>query len=248
MTRERLSFQRPVQAPPRGTSGLIAILLCSAAALVLIRPWLAPQAGEGLVVEVSGDVPRPGFYLVTDETVAGAVQAAGGPLLSLEAGSGRRLSVGERVIVRGEHAEIRETSDLVLVGLPLDLNGASVEEIDALPSISRQTAERIVSDRERRGPFRSIDALSRVAGVGAQTAALLAPFVQIGEISLIDINQAGEATLEQLPGIGPVLAQRIVSDRTERGPFPTIEALGRVSGVGPELISAITPLVSTGLP
>jgi competence protein ComEA len=62
--------------------------------------------------------------------------------------------------------------------------------------------------------------------------------------SLININMASETDLEALPGIGPVLAQRIVDYRTEHGPFPTVDALDDVSGIGPATMEDLRPLIS----
>ncbi|WNM25467.1 ComEA family DNA-binding protein [Demequina capsici] len=49
--------------------------------------------------------------------------------------------------------------------------------------------------------------------------------------------------LEQLPGIGPVLAARIVQDREENGPFMSVEDLTRVSGIGESLVGQLDGLV-----
>lgn len=49
---------------------------------------------------------------------------------------------------------------------------------------------------------------------------------------LININTATAEELDELPGIGPVLAERIVTYRTEHGPFQTEEELMEVSGIG----------------
>ncbi len=48
----------------------------------------------------------------------------------------------------------------------------------------------------------------------------------------IDLNMATASQLEALPGVGPVLAARIVAQRTERGPFQTVEGLLDVPGIG----------------
>lgn len=55
----------------------------------------------------------------------------------------------------------------------------------------------------------------------------------------VNVNRADAAGLERLPGIGPVLAGRIVADREANGPFARIEDLQRVSGIGPALIARL---------
>ena len=55
----------------------------------------------------------------------------------------------------------------------------------------------------------------------------------------VDLNTAGVAELDTLPGVGPVLAQRIVAWRTEVGPFTTVEDLTAVSGIGDALVAGL---------
>lgn len=50
--------------------------------------------------------------------------------------------------------------------------------------------------------------------------------------SLVNINKASAEELDALPGVGPSTAQAIVDDRTQNGPFASIEDLMRVSGIG----------------
>jgi competence protein ComEA len=59
----------------------------------------------------------------------------------------------------------------------------------------------------------------------------------------INLNTATRAELESLPGIGPVLAQRIIDYREANGPFQTLEDLLKVEGVGPSLLNKIRDLV-----
>ena len=59
----------------------------------------------------------------------------------------------------------------------------------------------------------------------------------------LDLNRASAAALDALPGIGRVLAGRIVARREEGGPFRRPEDLLTVPGIGPRLLARIRPLV-----
>ncbi|UKJ65823.1 helix-hairpin-helix domain-containing protein [Cellulosimicrobium cellulans] len=59
----------------------------------------------------------------------------------------------------------------------------------------------------------------------------------------VDLNAADAAALDALPGIGPVLAERIVAWREENGPFTTVDELGEVSGIGPAVLADVRDLV-----
>lgn len=60
----------------------------------------------------------------------------------------------------------------------------------------------------------------------------------------ININTASEKVLDTLPGIGPVLASRIVEYRQEHGPFQQTTDLSCVEGIGPEKLLAILDLIT----
>lgn len=62
----------------------------------------------------------------------------------------------------------------------------------------------------------------------------------------IDINTANQAELESLPGIGPVLAQRIIAYRQKHGDFATIEDVKKVYGVTAETFKMIEDFISVG--
>ena len=64
----------------------------------------------------------------------------------------------------------------------------------------------------------------------------------------INVNNAGVAELQKLPGIGPKLAQRIVDSRTLRGRFRSVEELRRVSGIGPKTLEKLRPHVIINAP
>ena len=56
---------------------------------------------------------------------------------------------------------------------------------------------------------------------------------------LISLNQADVSTLEDLPGVGPVLAERIVAHREANGPFETVEDLLELPGIGEAKLAAM---------
>ncbi len=64
----------------------------------------------------------------------------------------------------------------------------------------------------------------------------------------VDLNRATAQELDALPGIGPVLAGRIVAHRARVGPFRSREDLFAVQGIGPKLFARLAPLVSVQAP
>jgi competence protein ComEA len=64
---------------------------------------------------------------------------------------------------------------------------------------------------------------------------------------LLDINSAGLEELEKLPGIGPVLARRILETRRELGGFKNPGEILKVPGIGTKRLESITPLITLGV-
>ena len=62
--------------------------------------------------------------------------------------------------------------------------------------------------------------------------------------SLIDLNTASARELESLPGIGPVMAGRIVAHREVNGPFAAVDDVQDVPGIGPKTLESIRSLVT----
>ncbi|MCL2025009.1 MAG: ComEA family DNA-binding protein [Coriobacteriia bacterium] len=60
----------------------------------------------------------------------------------------------------------------------IDINTASESELQTLPGIGPATSEKIVSDRTVNGPYRSVDDLMRVSGIGAKKVEALAGLVE----------------------------------------------------------------------
>jgi len=75
-----------------------------------------------------------------------------------------------------------------------------------------------------------------VGGVGAGASA--------GGSTLVNINTASASELDSLPGVGEVIAQRIVDFRTANGPFGSVDDLLEVSGIGEVTLEDMRELVT----
>ncbi|MCB9687007.1 MAG: helix-hairpin-helix domain-containing protein [Alphaproteobacteria bacterium] len=245
---ERLDFSRRPDAPrssPR-VNALALVLLGLALLLAWTRAWWSPVTPPGLMIEVAGDVERPGMYLVDPPTVREALRAAGAR--DAETAEDRVLAEGDRLEWIGGRVRVLPPSDPLLVGLPVDINTAGVDALDAIPSVSRSRAEAIVAERTLGGPFAGVDDLRRVPGIGSDSVDELRPFVDASPAPPVDLGSATAAQLERLPGIGPVLAARIVVDREENGRCVAPRDLLRVRGITETLLSDIEGRVTCGVP
>jgi competence ComEA-like helix-hairpin-helix protein len=84
------------------------------------------------------------------------------------------------------------------------------------------------------------------AGVYAPVVDSAALVVDTTPAGPLDLNTATAAGLEALPGIGPVLAGRILDYRERHGRFRSVAELRRVSGIGPKRYAALCELVVVG--
>ena len=96
-----------------------------------------------------------------------------------------------------------------------------------------------------------------IIGAELRGTGIVAPVEPIGEIETdaivetkggrrLDLNQADAAELEQLPGLGPTLARRIVRWRREHGGFSSVEELLEVEGIGESKLDAIRDSITVG--
>lgn len=147
----------------------------------------------------------------------------------------------------------------------LDPNRAPEDELDRLPGVGPGTARSMVAARETL-PFRNLEDLVRVRGIGPRTLERLAPHLHVGDApvdrrggrtrgplagagrkpaagsaAVVDVNRASPEELQQLPGVGPVLAARIVQHRSAFGSFRSAEDLLPVPGIGPALLERMRP-------
>lgn len=68
---------------------------------------------------------------------------------------------------------------------------------------------------------------------------------EVAQVRTVNINTATVNELDALPGIGPVLAQRIVDWRAENGAFTDVEQLTQVNGIGEAILENIRVFITT---
>jgi competence protein ComEA len=126
-----------------------------------------------LVVDVAGAVRRPGLYrLPGGSRIADAVARAGGMSRQAAAASvnlAAPLADGEQVLVPSSTAggsAPAAAGGAASPSAPVDLNSATVEQLDALPGVGPVTAQKIVDYRTEHGPFTSVDDLDAIPGIG----------------------------------------------------------------------------------
>ena len=146
----------------------------------------AESAGDPVVVSVVGQVAAPGLVtLPAGSRVADALAAAGGLLPGADPASinaaavlsdGQQIAVGVPGAVSPAGAPGPAGSG---AGGLLDLNTATVADLDALPGIGPVLAQRIVDHRTAQGPFTGVDQLDDVSGIGPAIFADLVARVRV---------------------------------------------------------------------
>jgi competence protein ComEA len=143
-----------------------------------------------IFVQVAGAVRRPGVYEMTEGArVFQAIQKAGGFVEAADEQTvtlAAQLTDGCRVYVPRE-GETTITAVAAVIGGtsakgpsgggPVSLNSATLEQLDALPGIGPSTAQKIITYRETKGPFTSVDQLTEVPGIGPSKLEELRPLV-----------------------------------------------------------------------
>lgn len=149
----------------------------------------AAASGE-VVVHVTGAVSAPGVYtLPSDARVDDAVRAAGTTAeadlsqlnLAQKLADGQKITVpaiGSASTSAGE-GTATTTADTNSDGALVNINTASLEELETLPSIGEVRAQAIITYRETNGGFRTIEELQEVSGIGEKIFADVAPYITV---------------------------------------------------------------------
>lgn len=202
------------------------VLLLVAALVLFVAGYKYAQVREnpveqGLVIDYAGDA--------AGETGAGeGIGDAAGEVVVHVAGEVKspgvfHLPAGSRVVDAVNMAGPTGDSALDYLNLAAPLHDGSQIIVYSRSEMARQTTG---------GGAGTITTVPGFTGPGGSTG------------GRININTAGQAELEELPGIGPALAQRIIDHRTRNGPFLSTEDIMTVSGIGEKRYEQLKDLIT----
>jgi len=154
---------------------------------VVLRPV---PTDKPIVVHITGAVPRPGVYaLPQGARIQDGISAAGGFLAEAEKTNinlAQNLEDGEKldipfvegaspVLATPVPEVVSATSELV------NINTASIAELDTLPGIGPTTAQKIIDYRDQNGPFLSTEDIINVSGIGPASYERLKDLISVGD-------------------------------------------------------------------
>jgi competence protein ComEA len=142
-----------------------------------------------IVVHITGAVPRPGVYaLPQGARVQDGISAAGGFLAEAEKANinlAQSLEDGEKLDV----PFVEGSSPVLATPLPevevittelININTASIAELDTLPGIGPTTAQKIIDYREQNGPFVNAEDIINVSGIGPASYERIKDLITVG--------------------------------------------------------------------
>jgi competence protein ComEA len=160
-------------------------------------------------------------------------------------------------LVAVEASEAAKENEKTVAVEIVNLNTADKAAIENLPGIGSTMADDIIAAR----PFKSVADLKNIKGIGQakfdklkylvtvkaakaakkiETKSTSQAAKQTKSIGPLDLNSADKSALEELPGIGPALAEKIIAAR----PFKSVDDLKDVSGIGLEKFDNIKNLIA----
>lgn len=248
-------------------TGVVSVLLV-AGTILLLRPReevvelliATPTTGQ-MTVAISGEVSRPGVYrLPGGSRLIDLLEQAGGTLPGADpAVPSRALLLRDEIHVHiPPLTPITPAPPTALASPPL-----ATAILTTVVTSSAPPATPIPVIAPPAAPTAATSPSAQPAATAAPTAAAGArlaasPTLVVGVPARapapaatrysspwpVNINTASAAELERLPGIGPVLAGRIIVERELHGRFERIEDLARVAGLTAETIARLRPLAT----
>jgi len=236
-------------APRMAAVGLLLVLVVAAVgfgarvawARAASQPRVVAPTEHGSAVAARGSATAnftTGGQTARGQPAGGQSGSAGGPGSAVPAATGQTLTV--HVVGQVRHPGVLRLAAGSRVTDAIERAGGATPRADlsainlARPLVDGEQVRvpepgEAVPPAGAPGPGGTAGGTSGAAGAGN---------------GLVNLNTASQADLEELPGVGPVLAQRILDWRTEHGRFTTVDELGEVSGIGEKTFAQLQPKVT----
>ena len=140
-------------------------------AVDVVTPLINQVEQSKLIINVAGKVKSPGVYqLPPGSRVIDAIEAAGNHLKGVDISDinlARLLVDGEQILVGGNRLQSSKfVARKITADNPLDINRATLAQLDTLPGIGPVTAQRIIDYRNKVGRINTLDELKKISGLG----------------------------------------------------------------------------------
>jgi len=140
-------------------------------AVDVVTPLINQVEQSKLIINVAGKVKSPGVYqLPPGSRVIDAIEAAGNHLKGVDISDinlARLLVDGDQILVGVNRLQSSKSVDRkITVYNPLDINRATLAQLDTLPGIGPVTAQRIIDYRNKVGRINALDELKKISGLG----------------------------------------------------------------------------------
>jgi competence protein ComEA len=154
------------------------------AAINIAEPIPQQSLATQLIINVAGKVLNPGVYqLPQGSRVIDALKAAGNQLKGVDISDinlARVLVDGEQILIgASKHTSLKAKPKKVTVDNPLDLNQATLAQLDTLPGIGPVTSQRIIDYRKKVGRINSVDELKKISGLGGAKFEEIKPLLRV---------------------------------------------------------------------
>jgi competence protein ComEA len=147
-------------------------------------PCISQTEPAKLIINVAGKVANPGVYqLPSGSRVIDAIEAAGNQLKGVDISDinlARILIDGEQILVgASKHSSGKAVAKKVTPDNPLDINRATLSQLDTLPGIGPVTAQRIIDYRIKVGRINALDELKKISGLGGLKFEEIKPLLRV---------------------------------------------------------------------
>ncbi|NDA88761.1 MAG: ComEA family DNA-binding protein, partial [Actinobacteria bacterium] len=149
-----------------------------------VPPIISQTEPAKLIINVAGKVANPGVYqLPSGSRVIDAIEAAGNQLKGVDISDinlARVLVDGEQILVgANKYSSGKVVAKKVSPDNPLDINRATLAQLDTLPGIGPVTSQRIIDYRIKVGRINSLDELKKISGLGGLKFEEIKPLLRV---------------------------------------------------------------------